>query len=125
MTNKLSKGIFFAILAAGLYALNAPFSKLLLSYMPPTLMAGFLYIGAGIGMALIALFKKITGKKASELRLTRDEPTYTISMIALDIAAPIFLMMGLKLTSAANASLLNNFEIVATAIIAFFFSRKR
>lgn len=36
----------------------------------------------------------------------------------LDIAAPICLLFGLKSTTAANASLLNNFEIVATAVIA-------
>jgi drug/metabolite transporter (DMT)-like permease len=40
-------------------------------------------------------------------------------MILLDIAAPIFLLVGLKSTTAANASLLNNFEIVATAVIAY------
>jgi drug/metabolite transporter (DMT)-like permease len=39
-------------------------------------------------------------------------------MIMLDILAPIFLMLGLSMTTAENASLLNNFEIVATAIIA-------
>lgn len=39
-------------------------------------------------------------------------------MVVLDIAAPIFLMIGLTKTTAANASLLNNFEIVATALIA-------
>ena len=50
-----TKGIAFAILAAALYAVNAPFSKLLMDFMPPTLMAGFLYLGAGAGMALIAL----------------------------------------------------------------------
>jgi len=32
---------FLAILAAALYAINAQFSKLLLEFMPPTLMAGF------------------------------------------------------------------------------------
>lgn len=51
----MKHGIFLAILAAGLYALNSPFSKLLLIYMPPTLMAGFLYVGAGLGMVLIRL----------------------------------------------------------------------
>ena len=40
------------------------------------------------------------------------------AMIVLDIAAPICLLFGLTMTSAANASLLNNFEIVATALIA-------
>lgn len=41
-------------------------------------------------------------------------------MIVLDIAAPVCLMIGLEHTTAANASLLNNFEIVATALIALF-----
>ena len=52
---KNKRGIAFAILAAALYAINAPFSKMLLEFMPPTLMAGFLYVGAGIGMIFIAL----------------------------------------------------------------------
>ena len=56
---KIKKGIAFAILAAALYAINAPFSKILLEFMPPTLMAGFLYVGAGIGMIFIALMRKI------------------------------------------------------------------
>ena len=47
MKNKMKTGILLAILAAALYALNAPLSKLLLAYMSPTLMAGFLYLGAG------------------------------------------------------------------------------
>lgn len=116
--NKLNKGIFLAILAAALYAINSPFSKILLNYMPSTLMAGFLYIGAGIGMLFIALIRKIKRINSEELKLTKKELPYTILMILLDIAAPILLLLGLKTTSAASASLLNNFEIVATAIIA-------
>lgn len=118
MEKNIKKGIAFAILAAALYALNSPLSKILLGYMPPTLMAGFLYIGAGIGMAVIALFRKAKKSKITEQRLTRAELPYTVAMIVLDIAAPICLMIGLNATTAANASLLNNFEIVATAIIA-------
>ena len=115
---KSKKGIAFAILAAALYAINAPFSKILLEFMPPTLMAGFLYVGAGIGMIFIALMRKIKKYEAKELKLTKSELPYTIAMIVLDIAAPICLLFGLNSTTAANASLLNNFEIVATAIIA-------
>ena len=115
---KIKKGIAFAILAAALYAINAPFSKILLEFMPPTLMAGFLYVGAGIGMIFIALVRKIKKYEAKELKLTKSELPYTIAMIVLDIAAPICLLFGLNSTTAANASLLNNFEIVATAIIA-------
>lgn len=111
-------GIFLAILAAALYAVNAPFSKLLLDYMPSTLMAGFLYLGAGLGMGIIALIRKLRKAEQAEAKLTRAELPYTLAMIALDIAAPIFLLLGLSYTTAANASLLNNFEIVATALIA-------
>ena len=44
----MKKAVFFAVLAAVLYALNAPLSKLLLQNVPPTVMAGLLYLGAGI-----------------------------------------------------------------------------
>ena len=118
MKPSMKHGIFLAVLAAGLYALSSPFSKLLLPFMPSTLMAGFLYLGAGLGMAALALGKKAVGRPESEARLTRKELPYTIAMIVLDIAAPISLLFGLTMTTAANASLLNNFEIVATAIIA-------
>ena len=114
----IKKGIAFAILAASLYAINAPFSKILLEFMPPTLMAGFLYVGAGIGMTFIALIQKVKKTDTKEIKLTKSELPYTIAMIILDIAAPICLLFGLNATTAANASLLNNFEIVATAIIA-------
>ena len=118
MKNATRYGIFLAILAAVLYAINAPFSKILLSFMPPTLMAGFLYLGAGVGMIAVAAVRRVRGGERAESRLTRHELPFTLSMILLDIAAPICLMLGLNATTAANASLLNNFEIVATAIIA-------
>lgn len=117
MEQNIKKGIVFAIFAAALYAINAPFSKVLLDFMPSALMAGFLYMGAGVGMIFIALFRKLRKTEAKELRLTKAELPYTVAMILLDIAAPICLLFGLNMTTAANASLLNNFEIVATAVI--------
>ena len=121
----MKKGIAFAILAAALYAINAPFSKILLDCIPPTLMAGFLYVGAGIGMIIIALVRKIRKTETNELKLTKSELPYTVAMILLDVAAPICLMFGLNATTAANASLLNNFEIVATAIIALMIFKEK
>ena len=118
MTEQRQKGVWLAILAAVLYAVNAPFSKILLRDMPPTLMAGFLYLGAGAGMIPIALARKIRHGAPAEAGLTKKELPYAIGMIVLDIAAPICLMIGLTSTTAANAALLNNFEIVATALIA-------
>lgn len=125
MTHQIKKGIFFAILAAALYAINAPFSKILLNYMPPTMMAGFLYLGAGVGMFFIAAIRKIKKTETQESKLTVAELPYTIAMILLDIAAPICLLIGLNSTTAANAALLNNFEIVATAMIALFVFKEK
>jgi drug/metabolite transporter (DMT)-like permease len=112
-------GIFLALLSAVLYALSTPFSKILLEKIPSTMMAGLLYIGAGIGMGAIAFFRKKTGRNSENGKFTKAEMPYVFAMILLDIAAPISLMFGLRMTSAANASLLNNFEYVATALIAF------
>jgi len=108
----------YAVIAATLYALNAPLSKLLLSYIKPTMMAAFLYLGAGLGLFLYGLFEKATNKNIKHDHLTKKELPYTIAMVLLDIVAPILLMFGIKMTTSANVSLLNNFEIVSTSIIA-------
>ena len=121
----MNKAVFYAILAAALYALNAPASKLLLQNVPPTMMAGFLYLGAGAGMAVMGLVRKRRGHGRQEMRLKKKDLPYTLGMVVLDIAAPIFLMIGLKRTTAANASLLNNFEIVATSLIALLVFKER
>ena len=110
--------IFYAILAAALYAINVPFSKLFLNNVEPTMMAAFLYLGAGAGLWIYGMVEKVAGKQVKREHLTRKELPYTIAMVVLDIMAPILLMFGLRVTNAANASLLNNFVIVATSIIA-------
>ena len=109
---------FCAVLAAVLYALNAPVSKLLISRLPSTLMAALLYLGAGLGMAAVGAVQRAAGAAGREQPLTRREMPFTLAMVLLDVAAPILLMLGLARTTAANASLLNNFEIVATSLIA-------
>lgn len=123
MTNGKIKATLFAVFAAAFYALNVPFSKLLLKDVPPTLMASFLYFGAGIGIGFPYLFYWKREKK--EDRLTREDLPYTLGMVALDILAPIFLMLGIRIGSSANASLLGNFEIVATTLIALLLFKEK
>lgn len=123
--SKVTVGIFLAVLAASLYALNAPFSKLLLSYLPSTLMAGFLYLGAGLGMLIVGLVKRSLKTEDKEEQLSKKDLPFTVAMVVLDIFAPIFLLLGLSMTTAENASLLNNFEIVATAVIALVFFKEK
>lgn len=120
-----ARAVGFAILAAALYALNAPLSKVLLGQVPARMMAALLYLGAGAGMLLLRLMQKSMGKPSAEAPLTRKELPYTVAMVVLDVAAPIFLMLGLTGTSAASASLLNNFEIVATSMIALAIFQER
>lgn len=111
--------IVYAILAAVSYGVSSPLSKLLLVRISPTLMAALLYLGAGMGMALISLIRNRRSTTRKEARITKKELPFVIGMILLDIAAPILLMLGLSLASPAAVSLLNNFEIVATSMIAF------
>ncbi len=116
--NKSTLAIILAVFAAALYALNVPLSKLFLVEVPATMMAGLLYLGAGLGVGLILLGKQFLKIKDRAPSLDKKDLPYTVAMVVLDIGAPILLMYGLKLTSSANASLLNNFEIVATSVIA-------
>lgn len=108
----------YAILAAALYAINVPLSKILLNYVEPTMMASFLYLGAGLGLFIYGLVEKKIGKSEKKEPLTKKELPYTVAMVVLDIVAPILLMLGISMTNSANVSLLNNFEIVVTSMIA-------
>ncbi len=112
------KAIIFALLAAVFYAINVPISKILLNNIGPTTMAAFLYLGAGIGVGILSMFNK--KDRMNSERLSKKDLPFVIGMIVLDIAAPIFLMLGISYGSSANASLLGNFEIVATTLIALF-----
>lgn len=113
---ELALPVFYALMAAVCYALNTPLSKLLLDEVAPTFMAAFLYLGAGLGVGVMYLFH--WRREAPAERLSRSDLPYTVGMVALDILAPIFLMLGIKYGNAAHASLLGNFEIVTTTLIA-------
>jgi len=112
--------ILLAILAAALYAISTPVSKVMLRTVEPTMVAAFLYLGAGIGMGAMMLIRS-GRQRTTEERLHKSDIPYAVAMVVLDIAAPILMMYGLRTCSASNTSLLNNFEIVATALIALLF----
>ncbi len=114
--NKQIMATIFAVVAAVLYSINVPLSKLLLNKIEPTFLASLLYLGAGFGIGIVSLIKR--NKYNIEEKLNKKDFPYVIGMIILDILAPIFLMIGLKNSLSSNASLLNNFEIVCTSVIA-------
>lgn len=113
-----TRAILYAFMAAIFYAINVPVSKTLLREVGPTTMAALLYLGAGIGIGILSLVNK--KDRAKSEKLTKNDLPFVVGMIVLDIASPIFLMLGISYGTSANASLLGNFEIVATTVIALF-----
>lgn len=121
--NKNLAAIIYALAAALFYAINVPCSKLLLEHIAPTYMAAFLYLGAGVGVGIMYLFH--FKKEKREERLDRKDLPYTVGMVVLDIIAPILLMIGVSIGTSSNASLLGNFEIVATTVIALLIFKEK
>lgn len=118
-----SKAIRYAIYAALLYAVSTPFSKLLMEKIPPVFMAGLLYLGAAAGMSIVTSLSR--GRSKENSSFTHNDLPYLILMVVLDIAAPILLMTALKNSSPESVSLLNNFEIVATSLIALLIFKEK
>jgi len=113
-------GIPFALVSALLFGASTPFAKLLLGGIDPWLMAGLLYLGAGIGLAAVHLLRSGLGLGAVEAPLRRsDMPWLGLVILAGGVAGPLLLMFGLARSDAASASLLLNLEGVATMAIAW------
>lgn len=88
------------------------------------MLAALLYLGAGLGLLCIRLLRTGAAWRTENQPLSKSDIPYIITMILLDIAAPVLLMAALRTANAANVSLLNNFEIVATALIALVLFRE-
>ncbi len=120
--------IVFAVLAALLYALSSPFSKLLLNEsVGSNALAAYLYLGAGAGMLLLWVIRRVVFPDRVSLHesFNKSDIPFIVLMIVLDMAAPLLLLAGLNRTNAETVSLLNNFEIAATTLIAFAFFKER
>lgn len=110
--------ILKALLAAFLFGLSAPLSKALLGNIPPIPLAGLLYLGSGI-TAWLVLRLSSRQKAIQEAQLQQEDwPWLAGALLTGGVAAPIVLLLGLQTTPAATASLLLNFEGVATTLIA-------
>ncbi len=108
-----------ALLAAFLFGASAPLSKLLLGETSPVLLAALLYLGSGFGLLCVKLMEKKVQYEQKEARLARsDWPWLFGAILAGGVIAPIMLMISLRHAPAATASLLLNFEGVATTLIA-------
>jgi drug/metabolite transporter (DMT)-like permease len=110
------RGAAAALGAALLFGAGAPLAKALLATIDPWLLAGLLYLGAGLGLALFRF-----ASRAPRVRLAADERLWFAGAVAAGgIAGPVLLMLGLARLPASGASLLLNFEAVLTALLAWF-----
>jgi drug/metabolite transporter (DMT)-like permease len=116
----IDRGIVAALCAAALFGLSTPLAKLLSGSVPPLLLAGLLYFGSGVGLALL-----LAGRAMSTARTRITWPRgidilWLLCAIALGGAvAPYLLMYGLRSVDSAAASLTLNLEGVFTALLAW------
>ena len=111
----------YVIASAVLYGLSIPASKVLLRQIPPVALAGWLYLGAFLGLAGYAMVKKCFGRSKNEEAPPlerKDYPWLAGAILSGGILGPICLLSGLSMISGTAASLLQNLEGVATALIA-------
>lgn len=120
-----ARPIIYVIISATLFGVSAPLSKILVKDINPILLAGFLYLGAFIGLALysIGIWSKKPRQKPSKLG-KKDLPWLTGSIISGGIIAPICLMVGLTIITGFSTSLLLNLEGLTTAMIAILFFKE-
>ena len=110
-----------ALLSAALFGLSTPLAKLLVGSTNPTVLAGLLYCGAGIGTAVMRRLGGFVSRDAAEVPLGRKDLGWLAGAIAAGgVIGPVLLMFGLAQTTASTASLLLSLEGVATALIAWF-----
>ena len=117
--------VVYALISAALFGVSTPAAKFLVGTVHPVVLAGLLYCGAGVGIAVLrrvvprVLPSILPG--APEAALTRfDVPWLAGAIAAGGVVGPLLLMAGLSSTDAAAASLLLTLEGAATALMAWF-----
>ncbi len=114
--------VFYALVSAALFGISTPAAKGLVGAIDPVVLAGLLYCGAGIGVAILrSLAHAVVPQAARQQGLRREDIPWLAGAIgAGGIAGPILLMAGLVRTDASAASLLLTLEGAATALMAWF-----
>jgi len=125
-------GYVAAVASAILFGVSSTLNKIALENVNPTVIAGMIYIVAGVflfALYLSPLRTKIQTKldtSKTETKITKkDLRVIALVIICGSIIAPLLLLNGLNQTTAINTSLLLNAESLFTVIIAFVFLNER
>ena len=118
-------GVPLAIGAAVLFGASTPLSKFLLGRIDPWMLAGLLYLAAGLGLFAMGSLRKALGYATTEAKLSpADYPWLAAVVFMGGVVGPLLLMYGLSRTGAGQASLLLNLEGLATMAIAWLVFRE-
>ena len=110
-----------ALLSAALFGASTPLAKLLLRGIDPWMLAGILYLGSGVGLAVLRVVRAASRPGDLETPVRgRGWVSLGAAILSGGIAAPVLLMIGLARTSATTATLLLNLESVFTVLLAWF-----
>jgi drug/metabolite transporter (DMT)-like permease len=122
----LSAGVRNALLAALLFGASAPLAKIFLRTLSPMELAGALYLGSGLGLALWQLVRswRHDSRTVEAPVAGADWPWLAGAILSGGVVAPVLLMFGLAATPAASTSLLLNLEGVLTALLAWYLFRE-
>jgi drug/metabolite transporter (DMT)-like permease len=101
--------------AAALFGASTPVAKLLVPGLGPWMLAGLLYLGAGVGLLAAAPFRR----RGAEAPIRRsDLPVLAGMILAGGVAGPILLVLGLARLGGAAAALALNLEAPFTIALA-------
>lgn len=115
-----SGGPTFALAAAALFGVSTPFAKLIGEDLNAFLLAGLLYLGSGLGLAVWRYGSRGTAEAPREAALQRTDVPWMAAVVLFGgVLGPALLMFGLQSTSGSAASLLLNLESLATMLIAW------
>ncbi len=114
--------VWLALAAAALFGTSTPLIKLLVGDASALALAGLLYLGSGLGLAVTRLLRD-RGWRPSGLS-PADWPWFAGAIGFGGILGPVLLVWGLAKTGAGTASLLLNLEAVLTAILAWIVFRE-
>ena len=118
-------GAIYGLASAALFGASTPLAKLLLGEIDPWMLAAVLYLGAGIGLAVLLGVQRIQNKRLTETPLRgEDLPWLFGAILAGGVVGPVLLMIGMTTTPASSAALLLNLEGLATLSIAWLVFRE-
>ena len=112
-------GLILAICSAFLYAFNVIIEKKYVDMISSEVILFMMYLGGGIGLFIIHLLTK-NSKKISQSKITKKEIPKVVVIVICELLASFLIIEAVKNVNASLVSLLSVFEIIMTAICAYF-----